>query len=250
MSDERRRQAKAKRRRNRKSSKPREEPQFRMVHADATGALTTEFSGNFGPDNPLTVATYNMGSPVYGDGSNPGSGAICDGCNEAFYIDNMLPSVTALTGSDAPVEHTIGPCPQCGGLGTAVMYTVESEFGRTVATHPAGVLVALHITQSLVEAGKLDPEEALDRLRDLRPLAPLLEWIDDNTDRLGLLIGALGLVIAGFQTLESDGVTDRQIEQIVRSVVTELSEAPTEPAPVNPISQKQSPSIPKITFPG
>ena len=128
------------------------------------------------------------------------------------------------------------------------MYTSEDQFGRTVATHPAGVLIATQIAFSLVEDGRIGPDEAVERLRDLRPLAPLLEWIDDNSNRLGLLVGALSLVITGFQTLEQDGVTEEQIEQIVRSVVTELDAPPTDAAPTSPSPPGQPPSNP-TTFP-
>lgn len=154
----------------------------------------------------------------------------------------MLPGVTVLDGSDAAVDHMIGPCPQCDGLGTAVMYTtLEGGLGRTVATHPAGVLLATQITQSLLEDGKVGPEEAVNMLRAQRPLAPLLDWIDENTNRLGLLVGALGLVIAGTQMLEDDGLSEAQIEQIVRSVVNEMDDRPST---LDPVSTDQPARLP------
>lgn len=253
MSGERRRQAKAKRRRDRQAQKRHSSRQeFRVVNADATGATIADLSSKkeFGADNPLKIATYNMGSPVYGDGSNPGSGAICENCGTAFYIDNMLPSVTTLQGPDASVHHMIGPCPNCDGLGAALMYTNENEFGRTVATHPEGVLLAAQITHSLLEDGKIEPEEAVDRLRDLRPLAPLLEWVDENSNRLSLLVAALGLVVSGFQMLDDDGLSEKQIEQIVRSVVDEMDDQPVGPAaPPDPSTSHHPSSVPPPTLP-
>lgn len=84
MKRERRRHAKDQRRRNRQSNNGGRA--IRVINADANGALVADLIPNseFGPDRPFKIATFNVGSPVYGDGSNPGSGAICDSCATAF----------------------------------------------------------------------------------------------------------------------------------------------------------------------
>ncbi|MEI4277761.1 SEC-C metal-binding domain-containing protein [Klenkia terrae] len=141
----------------------------------------------------------------------------------------------AVDGDGSFSEMTIGPCPRCGGDGVVSDgYLKMTQFAaKTLRGLDRSQLEGLQSELRSMRGTGVSQAELANRLTTTDPaLAPVAMWLSNQNNRMevGMWISAVIALIALIIAARSPApISERQIEQMVRSVVEQTTGSTASP---------------------
>jgi hypothetical protein len=168
--------------------------------------------------------------------------AFCDNCGTVFGSGFVFENCRNVTLSG----NQVGPCPNCGGMGHVPdgVYDITGNAIRLLQGSIKTVQQLQQLSAVLFEAQKqnlskeqvqANIQETLPELHDFASVLP--QTRSELYGFIGIILTAIGLMIAAYGTFKDDTLPEREIEQIIeRSIEQSIQKlAPLKP----PVHKKQ-----------
>lgn len=171
--------------------------------------------------------------------------AFCDNCGAIFgsgFVFENCRNVT-LSGS------RVGPCPNCGGIGHVPdgVYDITGNAIKLLQGSIKTVQQLQKLTFVLAEAQKrnLSKEQVQANIKETVPelnnfASVLPQTRSELYGFIGIILTAIGLMIAAYGTFKDDPVPEEEIEEIIERSIEQSIQKLVLPKPTVPEKQKRN----------
>jgi len=171
--------------------------------------------------------------------------AFCDNCGTVFGSGFVFENCRNVTLSG----NRVGPCPNCGGMGHVPdgVYDVTENAIKLIQGTIKTINQLQQLSALLVEAQKqnLTKEQVQTNIKETVPeLTNFASVLPQTRSELygfiGIILTAIGLLIAAYGTFKDEAVPDKEIEQIIERSIEQSIQKLAPPKPQAPKKQKRN----------
>jgi hypothetical protein len=171
--------------------------------------------------------------------------AFCDNCGTVFGSGFVFEYCRNVTLS----ANQVGPCPNCGGMGHVPdgVYDITGNTIRLLQGSIKTVQKLQQLSAVLFEAQKqnlskeqvqANIQETLPELHDFASVLP--QTRSELYGFIGIILTAIGLMIAAYGTFKDDTLPEREIEQIIERSIAQSIQKLAPPKPLVHKKQKRN----------
>jgi hypothetical protein len=195
--------------------------------------------------NARQFATRAVCGVNFQGGFMPEMPAFCDNCGTIFGSGFVFENCrnVALRG------NRVGPCPSCGGMGH-VPDGVYDITGNAIKLLQGTIKTASQLSilsNVLLDAQKknLSKEQVQENIQELVPelhnfSSALPQTRSELYGFIGIILTAIGLLIAAYGTFKDDPVPEKEIDQIIERSIDQSIQKLAPPKPSKPRKQKRN----------
>jgi hypothetical protein len=171
--------------------------------------------------------------------------AFCDNCGAVFGSGFVFENCRNVTLSG----NRVGPCPNCGGMGHVPdgVYDITGNAIKLLQGSIKTVQQLQQLSAVLFDAQKrnLSKEQVQSKIQDKVPeLSNFASVLPQTRSELygfvGILLTAIGLLIAAYGTFKDDPVPEKEIEQIIERSIEQSIQKLAQPKSQERKKQKRN----------